>query len=203
MNIITVSREFGSGGRELGKRLADELQIAYYDKEILATIASKLKLDEEYVEKKLNIGNLRTVPVTFGRTFSLVNQNLDFVKILVEQEKIIKEIAEKGEDFVIVGRNADYILNNYKPFNLFVYADMESKIDRCRRKGMEDNLQKAADLKKAILKVDKSRKKEREIVTDSVWGKKENYHLCINTTEISLKEITPSLANYIKTWRKN
>lgn len=74
MKIITLSREFGSGGRELGKRLADYLDFAYYDKEILTTIAKQGNLDEGYVERLLESGLQQNIPITYGRTLSLQSQ---------------------------------------------------------------------------------------------------------------------------------
>ena len=130
MRIITVSREFGSGGREVGKRLADELGFAYYDREIVTEIANKHELDEAYVEKTLNSGFFRSIPIHFGRTFSYSPTMMaNSVSLFVEQHKIIK----KG-DCIIVGRAADIVLKEYNPFNLFVYADMDSKIKRCQER---------------------------------------------------------------------
>ncbi|MCP1110443.1 AAA family ATPase [Ohessyouella blattaphilus] len=203
MNIITVSREFGSGGRELGKSLAEHLGIAYYDKEILHTIAEELKMDEGYISRKMNSGYSRSVPVSFGKTFAGLNQVEDTVKILVEQQKILKELAAKGEDFVIIGRNADVILQEYEPFKIFVYAEMESKIRRCQKLGKDMNELTDKEMKKQILRVDKGRKKNREIITSAVWGDKENYQLCINTSDVQIKTIVPATAEYIKGWRGN
>lgn len=96
MKIITVSREFGSGGREIGKRLADRLGVAYYDKEIISAIADKLKLDENYIENKLEQNFTINYPYTFRRSFSMAydapNQT---AKLLLEQHKIIRSLAEK------------------------------------------------------------------------------------------------------------
>ena len=153
MRIITVGREFGSGGRELGKRLADELSMNYYDREILTALAGKLKMDESYISEKVDRGLLSAIPVSFGRTFSYRQQ--DTVKILAEQQNIIREIAKKGEDFVIVGRNADVILAQYHPFRIFVYADMESKLNRCKeREELEDLAKRIRQVDKGIVYID-------------------------------------------------
>ena len=107
MGIITISREFGSGGREIGKRLADEMGYAYYDKEIVTAIAEKHELDEHYVAYALEGSMFRNYPVHFGRTFSytptLVSND---TKLFVEQNKLLRELAAKG-NCVIVGRAAD------------------------------------------------------------------------------------------------
>lgn len=189
MRIITVGREFGSGGRELGKRLADELYMNYYDREILTALAGKLKMDESYISEKVDRGLLSAIPVSFGRTFSYRQQ--DTVKILAEQQNIIREIAKKGEDFVIVGRNADVILAQYHPFRIFVYADLESKLNRCKER------EEREDLAKRIRQVDKGRAKNRELLFGSIWGRKENYDLCVNTSGVVIKEIVPLIAEYV------
>ena len=113
MKIITISREFGSGGRELGKRLADELGFDYYDKEIIIAIAQGQGLDEGYVEKALEHHIWRSVPLAFGRSFAgAVALQSAQTNLLLEQKRVIERIAEAGKDCVIVGRNADFILRD-------------------------------------------------------------------------------------------
>ena len=126
MKIITVSREFGSGGRELGKRLAEHLQFDYYDGEILQGIAEKCKLSPDYVSKNLEGDGWQSFPITFRHSFQsgLYYQNTQ-VDLLLSQKKVLEEIALLGRDCVIVGRNANCILKEHSPFNLFVCADLE------------------------------------------------------------------------------
>ena len=147
--IITVSREFGSGGRELGRRLSELLHIAYYDKEIVTEIAKRTSMSEEYV---------RQIPISIGRSFypmtdPLLDQNQ---AIFREQHQIIREMADKS-DCVIVGRCGDYILRDLNPFRIFVYADMDAKIARCRERGKEDPPLSDKELKQKITKMDKGR----------------------------------------------
>ena len=197
--IITISREFGSGGRELGKRLADELGYSYYDNEIVTAVARNNELDEHYVERTLDAGLVTGFAFNFGKTLSyspsIINQ--DTMQLFITQHKIIKEFAKKG-NCVIVGRAADAILSDMNPFNIFVYADIESRIQRCieRSEGNEDLSIK--ELTKKIKKVDASRKKYYSIFGNTDWGNKEGYHLCINTTGINIKDIIPPIAAYIK-----
>lgn len=201
MKIITVSREFGSGGREVGKRLADELNFAYYDREIITQVASNSRLDEAYVERMLESGVPTSFPVTFARTFSyadITNQN--YTKILVEQHKFIKSLAEKGDDFIIVGRCADVILRDYSPLNMFVYADMESKIDRCLNRETSSEKLARRDIEKKIKQIDKGRARSRELLCDSPWGKKEGYHLCVNTSNKEIKKLVPAIASFAIHW---
>jgi cytidylate kinase len=132
MNIITISREFGSGGRELGKRLADIMNFDYYDSEIIAAVAKKSGLDTKYAEGKLNNHGWKNIPITFRSTIgSATYMQSGKVTLLLEQKKVIEEIATLGKDCIIVGRNADVILKKYNLFNIFVCAAVEAKVKRC------------------------------------------------------------------------
>lgn len=197
--IITISREFGSGGRELGKRLADELGFEYYDREIIDKVAEESQMDAGYVENVLNGNFSVSFPVTFGRTFfytDVLQQNA--TNLIVAEQKIIKALAEKGNDMVIVGRSADILLKDYKPLNIFVYSDMESKIKRCRWRAPKNEQLSDRELAKKITQVDVGRSKQRKLLTDSDWGKKESYHLCINTTGQNIKNLVLPLAEFAK-----
>ena len=200
MRIITIGREFGSGGRELGKRLADALGYAYYDREILTAIAQKSNMDEGYVSKMMEQGLFSNIPITFGQTFhytASVQQNA--TQILIAQQHILKELAEKG-DCVIVGRSADVILQDHDPLNIFVYANTDAKLRRCKARAPEGEDFSEKQMKKKMKQVDNSRAKAREFLTDSKWGRKESYHLMINTSDIVIKEIIPSVADYARHW---
>ncbi len=200
MKIITVSREFGSGGREIGKRLADELGFAYYDREIVSAIAEKTSLDEGYIERTLDSSILNQVyPVTFSRTFAFSYHNIaNATNLLAKQHQVVRELAQKG-DCVIVGRSADALLSDLNPFKLFIYADMQSKIDRCKKRADESENFTDKEYKKKIEKIDKARAENHDFVSSYAWGDMKNYDLCINTTNIDIKAIVPKLAEYIKT----
>ena len=200
MSIITVSREFGSGGREIGKRLADELGYAYYDREIVTAIARKTQLDEGYVANALESGMFRGVPIHFGRTFSYSAALLsNTTNLFVEQHKIIREIAAQG-NCIIVGRAANAILEEYKPFNLFVYADMDAKVRRCMERAPEGEQLTEREMIRHIKKVDADRAKYYEMFSDTRWGMKEGYHLCVNTTGVNIKALVPIIAQYARGW---
>ncbi len=197
--IVTISREFGSGGREVGKRLADELGFEYYDREIIEQVAKESQLDEDYVENMLNGNFSVSFPVTFGRTFiytDVLQQNM--TKLLVSEQNIITSLAKTGKDMVIVGRSADILLQSYKPLNIFIYADMESKVNRCRKRAASGENLTDKELIKKIKQVDAGRSKQRKIIADSEWGQKETYHLCVNTTGLDIKSIVPPIAEFVK-----
>ena len=197
--IITISREFGSGGKEIGKRLADVLGYTYYDAEIIALLAKETGMTEEYIEKISEKG-CYPYAFQFAKSFATYSamQNSQ-TEILVAQSKILKQIAEKG-NCIIVGRGADIILREYNPMKLFVYASLESKMKRCREKANETEELTDKELEKKIKEIDKNRQKVYSIISNKEWGKKENYNICINTTDIEIKRIIPSLKLYIEDW---
>ena len=103
MKIITVSREFGSGGRELGKRLSDCLGWPYYDREIISAVARRNALDEGYVEDALEQGDFRGVPLTIGRTFAyLPSMPHDSRQLLQEQRRVLRALAAHGDCIIAV-----------------------------------------------------------------------------------------------------
>lgn len=193
--IITIGREFGSGGRELGRRLAEELQVAYYDQEIIAEIAKRTSMSEKYVQHITEHRPVMSFPIHVGRSFYSVPNSamMQSHALYQEQKKIILEMAEKS-DCVIVGRCADHILEEQKPFRIFVYADMESKLRRCREKAPEHEHLSDKELRQHILEIDRNRSKYYGFYTDKKWGDKLNYDLCINTTGSVVKGIVPVLA---------
>lgn len=200
MSIITVSREFGSGGRELAKRLSDTLGMAYYDHEIITAIAKEAKLDEKYVERTLESMAFNNYPITFSRTFSGISAvNTITPQLFAVQHKIIRELAEKG-DCIIVGRGANAVLREYHPFSIFVYADMASKITRCKQRAAEDEKLSDKEINKKIKQIDKDRAKNYYLVSNARWGDKSGYDLCLNTTNINIKEFTLIIAEYAKRW---
>ncbi len=194
MKIITVSREFGSGGRELGKRLAESLGFNYLDREIITEVAKRTSLDEKFVESNLEKG-MQAYPMHFGMSFSLVPiLNQSAIDCFVAQNEILVELAKKG-DCVIVGRSADVILSEFNPLNLFVYADMQSKIERCKKR-MKDEKLSDKELAKKIKQIDKERAKSRKLFSDTEWGDRHNYHLMINTTNKEIAKIIPALKQF-------
>ena len=192
--IITVGREFGSGGRELGRRLAEELGIEYYDKEIISEIAKNTSLSEKYIRSVVEGKPHTLFPITIGNSFAY---NTDYhvrqiQEIFKAQTEIISSLADKS-DCVIIGRCADYILRERKPCRLFVYADIDSRIRRCRSR-QEGKSLTDQELKRRILAIDKDRARYYNDFTGQRWGDKSYYDFCINTTDVVIKEIVPYIA---------
>ncbi len=195
MNIITISREFASGGRELGKRMADILGYGYYDSEIILKIAENQGMDPNYVENILEHPAAAQIPLTYGRSFSVIHAIS--TNLLVEQTKVIKEIAALGKNCIIVGRNADVILEEYNPFRIFVYADCDSKIKRCISRAHEGEDISEKYLIKKMKQIDSARKKTKNLVSDIPWGQKEAYDLMVNTSNRDIKTLTSIVASYV------
>ena len=187
MNIITISREFGSGGRELGKRLAELFNYDYYDREIITAIAAKKRLDDDYVEKALESHSWQTIPLTFRHSFSSINRIQSVqTNLLVEQKHVIEEIAKAGKNCVIVGRNADVILAEQKPFCIFVCADKETKIRRCiERADKGENLSRK-EIINYMQRINKNRAKTREMLAGGKWSDCSTYH---STLPIGISKI--------------
>ena len=201
MRIITISREFGSGGRELGKRLADLLAWDYYDSEIVSAVARKSGMDEGYVANTLSNHGWRDMALTFRGTLSSPAYfQSTKVALLLEQKKVLEEIAALGKDCVIVGRNADVILENYHPFNVFVCADRDAKLRRCLERAPEGENLTEKDLLRQMKKIDEVRAQTRAIMSDSAWGQRGAYHLTVNTTGWDIKELVPAVADFADRW---
>lgn len=201
MNIITISREFGSGGRELGKRLADLLDYDYYDSEIISMVAKESGVDASYVENTLNDHGWKNQAITFrGTLSSSAYVQSSRVHLLLQQKKVIEEIAALGKDCIIVGRNADVILRNYHPFNVFVCASTEAKVQRCRERAPEGENLTRKELIRRMKQIDKVRSDTREILSGSSWGQRDAYHLTVNTTDWNIKELVPAVADFAKRW---
>ena len=201
MKIITISREFGSGGRELGKRLAEQLGFAYYDREIVTAIAQQQGADPDFVEKALDSHLWQSVPLHFHHSFTSIN-NLQSLQtdLLIEQTRVLERIAERGEDCVIVGRNADAILAKENPFNIFVCADIEARIDRCIARAEEGEDTSRKKIQANIRRIDRARAQTRDIISGSKWGYRSTYHLIVNTTDWNIKELTPAVAEFAQRW---
>lgn len=193
--IITIGREFGSGGRELGRRLAEALGYEYYDKEILTAIAKKTSLSEEYVKEVVDKTPHNLFPITVGQSFPYVDQYQvsQLSTIYGAQYEIVRELAEKS-NCVFVGRCADYILKDYNPYRIFVYADKEFKIQRCLNREDATVQLTYKEVEKNMKKVDKGRAKYYNYYTGNKWGDIRNYELCINTTNKVIKNIVPVIA---------
>ena len=177
--IITISREFGSGGRFIGEEVAKKLGIAYYDKNIINEIAEKSGLSPEYIQENAELSPKKGL---FAYAFAGRDVTGKSVEDLVyeEQRKVILELAEK-ESCVIIGRNADYILKDRDDvLNVFIHGDTPEKIQRITRLYNVEE-QKAV---KMMVDIDKRRMANYNFYTNQKWGKASNYTLCLNSSKL-------------------
>lgn len=177
--IITISREFGSGGRFIGEEVAKKLGIAYYDKNIIGQIAEKSGLSPEYIQENAELSPKKGL---FAYAFSGRDITGKSVEDMVyeAQRNIILELAEK-EPCVIIGRNADYILKDRDDvLNVFIHGDMLEKIKRII--GLHNVEEKEAV--KMMADTDKRRRTNYNFYTDQNWGKASNYTLCLNSSQL-------------------
>ena len=177
--IITISREFGSGGRFIGEEVAKKLGIAYYDKNIIGQIAEKSGLSPEYIQENAELSPKKGL---FAYAFSGRDITGKSVEDMVyeAQRNIILELAEK-EPCVIIGRNADYILKDRDDvLNVFIHGDMLEKIKRITRLyNVEEK-----EAVKMMADTDKRRRTNYNFYTDQNWGKASNYTLCLNSSQL-------------------
>ena len=177
--IITISREFGSGGRFIGEEVAKKLGIAYYDKNIIGQIAEKSGLSPEYIQENAELSPKKGL---FAYAFSGRDITGKSVEDMVyeAQRNIILELAEK-EPCVSIGRNADYILKDRDDvLNVFIHGDMPEKIKRIT--GLYNVKEKEAV--KMMADTDKRRRTNYNFYTDQNWGKASNYTLCLNSSQL-------------------
>lgn len=172
--VITIAREYGSGGRLIGEELAKNLGIPFYDKELILLAAKKSGFSEEYIRRSEQIKS-----ASFLYSLYMTSQVLPMSdQIFLVQSKIIQELAEEGP-CVIVGRCADYVLrNNPKCMNIFIHAPVEERI----RRASEEYGETSANMEDFIRKQDKKRSSYYNYFSQNKWGNAKNYHLAVNST---------------------
>ena len=202
--IITVSRQFGSGGRELDKRLSDLLGWDYYDREIIQMLSEQQGLDPEYVHRALSSHGWHQYQLTYRNSFRQpIGASWRHTEVLVKQREIIREIAAEGSDCVIVGRDADVILHDQSPFRIFVCADIQSRLARCTR--YEEKKEPAERLtEKEILRnirrIDRNRRQTREILTGKSSADGSAFDLTVNATNWDIKKLAEAVAEFSARW---
>ena len=188
--IITVSREYGSGGRYVGKLIADKLGIKLYDKEFVTKLAEETGLSEEYIENNEQKRNVLSV-LNNGYYFGMDNADELFIK----ESEMIKEIAQK-ESCVIIGRCADFILKDRKDVvKVYVYSDMKDKIKRATE-FYGFNKEKA---EKEIKRIDKLRANHYKYYTDKQWSDHSNYDIAINSDSFGVEKTADVICELVET----
>lgn len=177
--IITISREFGSGGRFIGEETAKRLGIAFYDREIITKVADDLGLSEKYVADRGEYAPSKNI-FSYAFIGRDINGNSIADQIYSYQQKIIKELAAK-EPCVIVGRSADYILSGRDDvLNVFIQGNKADKIVRIKEIYSKSDDEAA----KMIKDTDKKRSVNYRYCTDQEWGSRKNYDIVLNSSTL-------------------
>ncbi|MFA9465267.1 MAG: DUF6198 family protein [Velocimicrobium sp.] len=192
--IITISREYGSGGRKIAQELAKNLGFAYYDRKIIEIAAKESKLPEAYVEEKEEKMTNSLLYDLFSQYTELKEEETELDELYEIETKIVKDAANKG-NCIIVGRCADYILKEYQNcYNIFLSASEEYKIQQIMQR---ENLDKMA-AKKHVNAINKKRFIHYKYYTGRVWGLSKNYNLCIDVTTLGAEASADIIKQYVK-----
>lgn len=191
--IITISREFGSGGRTIGKMLAERMGISYYDKELIEKLSQATGFDPKYIEEQ---GEYAPTPNLFSYAF--VGRNINGMSVSDylwnEQRKKILELAEQ-ESCVIVGRCADYILREREDvLNVFIHAPANDRAKRI----VEVYGETAAAPEVRLREKDKKRAINYKYYTEQEWGRAQNYHLTIDSSVFGIEGSVEMLYQILK-----
>ncbi len=210
MRIITVSRQFGSGGRELGRRLSDLLGWDYYDKAIIEAIAEQQGMSPAQVHEALSHHGWRDVQLTYQNSFAQLDSSGHFTfahgmrtQLLARQREIIRNITAAGNDCVIVGRDADVILQEYHPLRVCVCADLQARLDRCMAHEMKrpaSSQLTEKEILRNIRRIDRSRNRTREVLTGKQRGDSSMFDLTVNTTGWDIEALAPAVADFAVRW---
>lgn len=191
--IITISREFGSGGRFSGEEVAKKLGFACYDKNIIGQIAEKSGLAPEYIRESAELSPKKGL---FAYAFAGRDITGKSVEDLVyeTQRKVILELTEK-ESCVIIGRNADFILKDRDDvLNVFIYGDLPEKVERiCRLYHVSEQ-----EAVRMMTDIDKRRMTNYNFYTEQKWGKASNYTVCLNSSRIGYERCEEIIVGCVK-----
>ncbi|MCI5721722.1 MAG: cytidylate kinase-like family protein [Firmicutes bacterium] len=197
--LVTISREYGSGGRKIGKILAEKLGVPLYDKEIIDMAVEKSGLSRDIIETaelraKSSFSYSLSSAMSFGEGYIGDNVSLN-EKLFITQVDVINQIASMGEG-VIVGRCADYILREMPGVtNVFIHAELEDRI----RRSIDEYGADPQKAKSIVQTYDKARANYYNYHTCQKWGEYSNYNLSINSSYITEEEAANLIVSYIET----
>lgn len=195
--IVTIARQFGSGGREIGERIAKILDIPLIDKELIKDAAAKGDLNEEII-RSADESAANSLLYTLAMGSNLLGTSIHFGykmplndKLFILQSEAIKEYAKSGS-CVIIGRCADYVLREEENlFRIFVYGDLDHRQERVKQRHPELKSSQVIDV---INKTDKRRSSYYNFYTGNKWGKYENYDMAINSSTFGIEETARIIA---------
>lgn len=182
--IITISRQYGSGGRTIGERLAQELDIPFYDKKLFAEAAQRSGIHRSHFEEAEQHSGDQFFGCIFDGVSSASAPLSD--RIFLAQAETIRELADRGP-CIIVGRGANYILRDRKDvLSVFLYADFDLRV----RRAVEEYGVDPAAAAKVVRDTDRHRANYLKTYTDQQFGKAEHYHLCIDSGAVGIENTT-------------
>ncbi len=198
IQIITISRQFGSGGRTIAKKVADELGFNYYDKEIIDHVSVETGFSKEYIEERGEHAPGKTI-LSYGfepqGVPGIMNGMSAADYLWSIQRQVILKIAEEDKPCVIVGRCADYILKDFDGvFNVFIHADMEFRKERIVKLYGESEKKP----EKRLIEKDKKRKTNYKYYTNQEWGDGANYDLCLDSSFFGVDKCAEIICNLVK-----
>ena len=191
--IITISREFGSGGRFIGEEVAKKLGIAYYDKNIINQIAEESGLSPDYIQESAELSPKKGIFAYALAGRDITGKSVEDM-VYEAQRKVILELAEK-EPCVIIGRNADFILKDRDDvLNVFIHGNMPEKTVRiCRLYNVSEK-----EAVKMMTDTDKRRMTNYNFYTDQKWGKASNYTLSLNSSQLGYDKCEEIIIKCVK-----
>ena len=195
--VITIGRQFGSGGHEVGVRLAEKLGIKFYDKELVEMIAKDGGLESQFLHDHDEKAPTPIYPVMPGFAMPIFYQQAPSDIVYTEQSKLIKKLAEDGP-CVIVGRCADYVLKDFGVVNCFIYAELDDRINRKFSMVPEGLSFTKDDIKKRIEDVDRKRARYYEYYTDRSWGTMEGYDICVSTSKVGIDGAVATISAFVE-----
>ncbi len=201
--VITIGRQYGSGGHDIGKLVAEKLGFTFYDKKLVEIAAKNSNISDEtvkHIDEKATSSLLYSL-VSGSYSIRGMNGPLYYEmplndKLFIAQSDVIKSVAAQ-ENCVIVGRCADYVLDDVEDIqviNVFIYSPLEARVKRITN--LYDLNEKQA--KDKILKSDKQRKTYYSYYSNRDWGKMSNYDICINSGKIGIEESADMIADFVK-----
>lgn len=196
--VVVIGRQYGGGGRMVGKKLADRLGLAYYDKELINEAARSYGFSPHILEQadERRPSALSSFFISsFGVSETYGPETLSGEGLYKVQSKVVGDIGAKG-GCVIVGRTADYILRNHPHLaSIFLHSHIEDRARRISERGETDSLDKARDI---ALKADKRRENYYNYFTGRKWGVASNYHLTLDSSELTSEQLTDVIENYLR-----
>ena len=203
IKVVTIGRQYGSGGHDIGKLLAEKLGYAFYDKKLVEIAAKDSNISDEavaYIDEKATSSLLYSL-VSGSYSIRGMNGPLYYEmplndKLFIAQSNVIKNVAAK-ENSVIVGRCADYVLEEAEDIqliNIFIYAPLEERIKRIAK--LHNITEKQA--KDKIIKSDKQRKTYYNYYSNLEWGKMSNYDFCINSAKAGVEKSAEIIADFVR-----